>query len=55
MTILVPYASTEDALDADNFYGLLEDTIRSVPPHDQLVIAGDLNAVSDILFVNSCS
>ena len=48
MTILVPYAPTEDASDADknNFYDLLEDTVRSVPPHDQLVIAGDLNAVS---------
>jgi len=48
MTILVPYAPTDDTSDAnkDNFYSLLEDTIRRVPPHDQLVIAGDLNAVS---------
>ena len=41
MTILVPYAPTEDASDADkdNFYGLLEDTVHSVPPHNQLIIA----------------
>jgi len=48
LTILVPYAPTEDASDADKdaFYDLLEGAIRNVPPHDRLVVAGDLNAVT---------
>ena len=48
LTILVPYAPTDDASDADkdSFYDLLEGAIRNVPPHDQLVVAGDLNAVT---------
>ena len=48
LTILVPYAPTEDAPDVekDGFYDLLEGAVRNVPPHDQLVVAGDLNAVT---------
>jgi len=48
LTILVPYAPTDDTSDADkdSFYDLLEGAIRNVPPHDQLVVAGDFNAVT---------
>src|SRR5277367_6511465 len=44
----IPYAPTDDASDADkdSFYDLLEGAIRNVPPHDQLVVAGDFNAVT---------
>ena len=47
LTILVPYAPTEDASDVekDGFYDLLEGAVRNVAPHNQLVVAGDLNAV----------
>jgi len=46
LTIIVVYAPTEGSTDAekDEFYSALEDVARSVPPHDQLIVAGDLNA-----------
>ena len=47
MTVIAAYASTEDtpASEKDISYTLLEDAIRHVPPHDQLIITGGLNAV----------
>jgi len=48
LTIVAVYAPTEDASDAekDEFYSFLETISASVGPHDLLIIAGDLNAVS---------
>jgi hypothetical protein len=48
MTLVAAYAPTEDGTDIekDAFYDSLADIVHSVPPHDELVIAGDLNAVS---------
>ena len=45
---LMIYKITEDAPDAkkDSFYDLLKGAVRNVAPHDQLVVAGDLNAVT---------
>jgi len=42
------YDPTEEATDAekDEFYSSLETISESVGPHDQLIIAGDFNAVS---------
>ena len=42
------YAPTElsSTVDKDNFYNQLEPIIHSTPPHDQLLVIGDLNAVS---------
>jgi len=48
LTIIAVYAPTENATDAekDEFYSSLETILVSVGPHDQLIIASDLNAVS---------
>ena len=48
LTIIVAYAPTEEhhAVEKDNFYAQLEALSRSISPHDQLLILGDLNAVS---------
>ena len=45
------YAPTElaSAADKDVFYNQLEPLIQSTPPHDQLLVIGDLNAVSGIV------
>jgi len=48
LTVIVAYAPTEIAMDSekDTFYDQLSSVVQSVPPHDNLVILGDLNAVS---------
>jgi len=48
LTIVAVYAPTKDASDAEKyeFYSSFETISASVGPHDQLIIAGDLNAVS---------
>ena len=48
LTVIVAYAPTEAASDfeKDEFYGSLAMLSTSVSAHDQLIIAGDLNAVS---------
>jgi len=47
ITVIAVYAPTEKSTagDKDEFYTTLEDVKRSVTPHDQLIVAGDLNAV----------
>ena len=46
MTIIVAYAPTETASDSakEDFYIQLSNAVQSVPPHDILVVLGDLNA-----------
>ena len=48
ITILVVYAQTEAATenDKDSFYNQLEPLISAIPPHDQLLVLGDFNAVT---------
>ena len=48
LTVIVAYAPTEDSSDhdKDNFYNQLQSAVLSTPPHDQLIVLGDLNAVS---------
>jgi Reverse transcriptase (RNA-dependent DNA polymerase) len=48
LSVLVAYAPTEDSADADKdcFYNQLDSFVSSVPPHDMLLILGDLNAVT---------
>ena len=48
LTVIVAYAPTEDSDNdvKDNFYNQLQSAVLSTPPHDQLVVLGDLNAVS---------
>lgn len=48
LTILVTYAPTNVANDdtKDRFYDQLAAVVQTVPPHDQLVILGDMNAES---------
>ena len=48
LTVLVAYALTEDgtASDKDDFYSTMETLINSVPPHDQIIVLGDFNAVT---------
>ena len=48
LTVIAAYGPTEVASDAekDEFYESLAALTASVAPHDQLIIAGDLNAVS---------
>ena len=48
MTIIVAYAPTETASDSakEDFYIQLSTAVQSVPPHDILVVLGDLNAVT---------
>ena len=48
LTVIVAYAPTQDSDDdvEDNFYNQLQSAVLSTPPHDQLVVIGDLNAVS---------
>ena len=46
--MVVAYAPTEAAEDVlkDNFYSQLSSVIQLIPPHDNLLILGDLNAVT---------
>ena len=48
LTVIVAYAPTEDSDDdvKDIFYNQLQSALLSTPPHDHLVVLGDLNAVS---------
>ena len=48
LTIISVYAPTDpsDFATKDSFYDTLLDLIVHVPPHDKLIIAGDLNDVS---------
>jgi exonuclease III len=48
LTVVVAYAPTEaaDEVSKDNFYNQLSSAIQSVPPHDNLLVLGDLNAVT---------
>ena len=48
LTIVVVYGPTEDssASSKDEFYTTLESVITSRPPHDQLVVLSDFNAVT---------
>ena len=48
LSIIVVYAPTELSLieDKDNFYNQLDAVIETIPPHDQLVVLGNFNAVS---------
>lgn len=50
VTIIAAYAPTEVSTDTekDDFYTALEAVILSTPPHDQLLVAGDLNAVTGL-------
>lgn len=51
LTILVTYAPTNVANDdtKDRFYDQLAAVVQTVPPHDQLVILGDMNAESGMM------
>jgi len=46
LTIFVAYAPTEVSGDdiKDNFYNQLSVAVQVVPPHDQLIVLGDMNA-----------
>lgn len=46
LSVIVAYAPTENSDDVtkDTFYDQLADTIHSVPPHDELLVLGDMNA-----------
>ena len=46
--MILPYALTEEAsnTDKDSFYSQFEPLITSTPPHDQLLVMGDFNAVT---------
>ena len=48
LTVIVAYAPTEDSADYDKdvFYNQLQSAVLSTSPHDQLIVLGDLNAVS---------
>ena len=48
LTVIVAYAPTEDSADddKDNFYNQLQSVVLSTPTHDQLVVLGDINAIS---------
>src|SRR5271163_3039935 len=48
LSVIVVYSPTEEASDEDKdlFYSDLETATASVLPHDQLIILGDLNAVT---------
>ena len=48
ISIIVAYALTNEATDSDKdrFYDELSATTQTVPPHDELLVIGDLNAVS---------
>src|SRR5271163_3658012 len=48
LSVIVVYSPTEEASDEDKdlFYNDLETATASVRPHDQLIILGDLNAVT---------
>src|SRR5664279_5156613 len=48
ITLIVTYAPTENSeqADKDDFYQQLESVTQSVHPHDQLIVLGDLNAVT---------
>jgi len=48
LTVVVVYTQTEDssASSKDEFYTTLESVITSRPPHDQLVVLSDFNAVT---------
>ena len=48
LSIVVVYAPTElsSIEDKDDFYNQLDAVIDTIPPHDQLVVLGDFNAVS---------
>ena len=48
LTIISVYAPTDpsDFATKDSFYDTLLDLVVHVPPHDKLIVAGDLNAVS---------
>ena len=46
LTIIVAYAptATSPQADSDDFYSKLEPMVSSTPPHDKLIILGDMNA-----------
>jgi len=48
LTVVVAYAPTEDSTmnSKDEFYITLESVVTSRPPHDQIVVLGDYNAVT---------
>ena len=48
LTVLVVYAPTEMASDSikDSFYNELSTIIQSTSPHDNLIVLGDLSAVT---------
>ena len=48
ISIIVAYAPTNEATDSDKdrFHDELSTTTQTVPPHDKLLVIGDLNAVS---------
>jgi len=50
LTVVVAYAPTEDSImnSNDKFYITVESVVTSRPPHDQIVVLGDFNAVTGV-------
>jgi len=46
LSVIVAYAPTEASDDADKFYQQMQSLTSAIPPHDIIVVLGDLNAVT---------